>query len=237
MKAIIMAAGVGSRISRHLHELPKCCVEIAGAPLICQTVRTLHALAHVDITVITGYHSEKVEEVLAHEDVHLLRNPVFRVTNSMASLWWARHLLDGSDDVVVMNGDVYAEPAVYRNLFDDKRSPLLLADSSRISEADYRFQWDADSRLVKFGKDLSDSETSGEYVGMGILHAADVIAFREDVCRMVMEEKYGCWWEDALYQRIAQHGTIYVKDVSGLFWGEVDYVEDLERIRAFAKDI
>ena len=45
----------------------------------------------------------------------------------------------------------------------------------------------------------------------------------------IIDEKYAGWWENVLYALSAEH-DVYVKDVDGIFWAEVDFIEDYERI-------
>jgi NDP-sugar pyrophosphorylase family protein len=42
------------------------------------------------------------------------------------------------------------------------------------------------------------------------------------------------WWEDALYSMIPEGVPVYAHDVAGIFWGEVDYVKDYERLQRWA---
>ena len=45
-------------------------------------------------------------------------------------------------------------------------------------------------------------------------------------------EQYTSWWEDVLYQLSTDY-DVFVRDVAGHFWAEVDYIEDYERIMAY----
>ncbi len=51
---------------------------------------------------------------------------------------------------------------------------------------------------------------------------------------MVKEEKYDLWWENVLYDHIDVE-PVHVVDVPDLFWAEVDYVQDYERIKEYVK--
>jgi choline kinase len=141
MKALIMAAGVGSRISRHLHERPKCCVDVGGKPLIRYTFELLFKMGIADVAIVTGYQESYIIQALDGLKYTRYFNPFYRITNSIASVWRAQDFLTGLDDIMVMNGDVFIEEKVLEIVLNDARSPVMYADSSRIKEADYRFQW------------------------------------------------------------------------------------------------
>lgn len=225
-----MAAGVGSRISRHLQNQPKCCVDIEGKPLIKTTMELLNRRGLTQVAIVTGYQEKFIHQALEGFQYTRYFNPFYRVANSVSSVWFARDFLAG--DTIIMNGDVFMEDAVLDQLLADTRSPLLLSDSTRITEADYRFQW-ADERLLKYGKQLSNEETTGEYVGIAKLSREYMVGFRQRVIEAVGGEDYACWWEDIIYRTVDQGAEVHVKDIAGLFWAEVDYIEDYERIKAF----
>lgn len=235
MKALIMAAGVGSRISRHLHDRPKCCVDVGGKPLIRYTFELLRKMGIVDIAIVTGYQESYIVQALDGLKYTRYFNPFYRITNSIVSAWRAQDFLSGIDDVVVMNGDVFVEERVLQRILNDSRSPVMFADSSRIREADYRFQW-RDERLLKYGKELKDEETSGEYVGIGKIKGKELWEFKQRVIDYVNKEDYHCWWEDAIYRRLGEEKPVYVEDLAGLFWAEVDFIEDYHRIQEFVQN-
>ncbi len=234
MKVLIMAAGVGSRISRHLQNQPKCCVDINGKPLIRVTFELLNRKGLTNIALVTGYQEKYIHHALEGFQYARYFNPFYRVANSVSSAWFARDFLAG-DDLIIMNGDVFMEDAVLDQLLHDDRSPLLLGDSTRIAEADYRFCW-KNNKLTKYGKELDNVETTGEYVGIARLKKDDLVDFRQEVIECVSKEDYNCWWEDVIYRTINQGRNVYVKDIAGNFWAEVDYIEDYERIKKFMKN-
>ena len=234
MRVLIMAAGVGSRISRHLQNHPKCCVDVEGKPLIKTTMELLNRRGLNNVAIVTGYQEKYIHQALEGFQYARYFNPFYRVANSISSVWFARDFLAG-DDLIIMNGDVFLEDAVLDALLADARSPLLLSDSTRIQEADYRFQW-ADERLLKYGKELSNEETTGEYVGIAKLSREYVVSFRQRVIEAVAAEDYNCWWEDVIYRTVDAGEDVHIQDIAGQFWAEVDYIEDYERIKVFVRN-
>ncbi len=232
MKALIMAAGVGSRISRHLQGQPKCCVDLKGKPLIRHTLEKLNNKGITDVAIVTGYQERYIHQALEGCSYTRFFNPFFRVANSISSAWFARDFLTGEQDLMIMNGDVFLEDSVLDIILAESRSPVMISDSSRIEDADYRFNWQ-DDKLRRYGKELTPAETTGEYVGIGIIKAEEVYPFRQAVIDAVTTEDYQCWWEDVIYRRVEQGADIHIKDINGHFWAEVDYIEDYERIKDF----
>lgn len=116
----------------------------------------------------------------------------------------------------------------------DNRSPLLFSDSTRIGEADYRFNWEND-HLLKYGKDLSNEETTRGIRRYCKTEPGFLVGFRQRVVDAMSTEDYQCWWEDIIYRTIDRGDEVFIRDIAGKFWAEVDYIEDYERIRAFMR--
>lgn len=236
MKAVIMVAGVGSRLSKTLKHLPKCLMAFDGETILSRNVRILKEHGIDDVVVVSGYRSSLVAEELRGGATCVV-NPFFRVTNSLASLWFAARQVDLYDDLLLFNGDVVYEEAVLRRALDAERSPTMLIDTSVIEGADYRLAVE-NEYVVNQGKDLSDEQTSGEYVGIAKLGRDFVPVYLSRVRELVeRDERYGMWWEEALFViRDDFRMKIYVTDVRGLFWAEADYTEDVERIGRWFKE-
>jgi choline kinase len=226
MKVFILAAGIGSRLSRASQDRPKCLLPLGGRPMICWMLDRFERHGLNDVTLITGYKRETIVAELG-DRVRYRHNPFFRVTNSIASLWFARDLLTGP--ALIVNGDLFFEDRLLDLVLGDTRSPVLFADTSRTVGADYRFRLEAD-RIVGYGKDIPDAETHAEYVGIGRVAAADMPAFRTRLEKLVEGEHHDKWWEDVLYSWIPEKRSVFASDVKGVFWAEADFVQDYERI-------
>ena len=228
MKAIIMAAGKGTRISRDIGGKPKCTLDLNGKTLIETTVNLLKKKGINKIYIITGYKHKEIENNFDKELISFYYNPFFEVTNSLASLWFARDIINDDEDIIFLNGDVFCEEKVLDRIIKTKKSPVLFADTTRIEDADYRFNF-SDGILKKFGKELSNQETTGEYIGYAKIKANDIEFFKKRMFECIENGNYNKWWEDILYSMVEER-KIYVDDLKGLFWAEIDYIEDYERI-------
>ncbi|ACJ75581.1 LicC-like protein [Thermosipho africanus TCF52B] len=225
MKAILLAAGKGTRFSRKISNIPKSLVDIKGKPLILRTIEMLRQ-NNIDVSVILGYKRELFLEIL--DEVKVYYNPFYSVTNSIASLWFAKDEFSGKEDIIVANADVYWDREILKTLCNSKEDILMLYDSSRKEEGDYLFYVE-DNILKDHGKELLPEKISGEYVGVSIIRKEFQEKFRERLELLISQEKYDLWWENVLYSFIDER-NVYVKDIKGLFWGEVDYIEDYYRI-------
>lgn len=159
MKALLLAAGRGTRISRYLGGNPKCTVDIGGQKLIQYTIDLLRKKGITDIAMVLGYRADVIERTLEGQNITFYKNPFFDVTNSIASAWFARDFLKGDGDTLIMNADVYLEESLLDRILACQKSPVMFADGTRKEEADYKFQYH-DGKLEKYGKELTGSDIS-----------------------------------------------------------------------------
>lgn len=231
MRAILMAAGVGSRLGQSVNQ-PKCTLDVNGEPLIRHTVRMLKA-NNIDVAIVVGYKKEMVMDALEGLNVTYFYNPFYKVTNSMGSLWFAKDFIDAKKQLILGNADVYWNQDILDMLVSDNRDAVMLSDASRVDCGDYFFQIEQD-RIVQYGKHLTRENRDSEYVGLAKLNASFLPGFKKRLEQCVENEIYNMWWENVLYQYSKQI-PVYALDVSGHFWGEVDYMNDYDRILNYVK--
>ena len=222
MKAIIMAAGVGKRLLGLNMNKPKCLLTAGSETLIRRSVNLLVNKGISDITVIVGYEADLIRNELK-KDVAYFENPHFLTTNSIMSLWYAKDLLE--DNVLLLNGDLYYEHGILDYAKNQTNPVVMLADSTRIDNADYRFSFSGD-QIIQFGKHLTNQETDGEYVGIVRIDQCFIKTFKQTLEEMITAGKSNIWWEDVLYSFISKQIPIHFYDVAGTFWSEVDTLQD-----------
>jgi len=228
MKAILLAAGKGTRISRMVQDIPKSALPVNGVPMIRQTVDLLQKRGF-EIIVCVGYQQDVVREALKGYDVTYYCNPFYDVTNSIASLWFAREEL--MEDCLIMNADVFFSDAILQMVMADEHQAVMLVDKSRRVNGDYFFATTDNGCIKKYGKDLPLQYRSCEYVGISKISEGFMPVFKARLEKLINESKHDKWWEDVVYSFTDKDEyQIHTKDVEGLFWSEIDYFDDYERI-------
>lgn len=118
-KAVILAAGVGSRL-RPLTDLrPKPLVEVNGTPILHNALYQLEAVGVEEVTIIVGYRKDAIQYACGSRfgrlEINYVESTVFDRTGSAYSLWLARDALL-SDDCYLLEGDVFFEEDALRCL-------------------------------------------------------------------------------------------------------------------------
>jgi choline kinase len=96
--ALLLAAGVGSRLAPLTDGVPKCLVCMSGVPILERLVRSLDGHGFERLVIVTGYKAETISDYLGTSfggiAIEYIVSPLFETTNNIYSLWLARHLID-----------------------------------------------------------------------------------------------------------------------------------------------
>ena len=104
--AIIMAAGLSSRLAPISYEKPKGLLRVHGEVLIERQIRQLQEAGITDITVVVGYKKEYFFYLASKFGVHIKVNPQYATRNNNYTLWLVR---DRLDNTYVCSSDDYFE--------------------------------------------------------------------------------------------------------------------------------
>lgn len=228
MKAIILAAGRGTRISDEIGPIPKSTLKIAGKPIIRRTVELLQQY-HIEVAVCTGYRRRKIEETLKGLEVSYFNNPFYDVTNNIASLWFAQAFLK-EDDCIILSADIVFAGDLLEKLLVVSGDLVMVTDSGRIMDGDYFFHMNPDGTIGKFGPDIPPKERDCEYVGLARISSSCVTDFRKKLIELIDEGKTQCYFEYVFFSYIGDPEIrLTTLDVAGSTWREVDRMDDYRK--------
>jgi choline kinase len=236
-RAIILAAGEGSRLRPHTLDRPKCLVEVDGKSLLERQLAVLRAQSVEDIVVIGGYRTE----MLARPGIRMHLNPRFAETNMVWTLFCAADEIDG--EVLICYGDiVYSRDVLSRVMASD--APIAVAidldwesywrarNEDPLSDAE-TLKLDASGRILEIGqKPKSLDQIQGQYMGLFKLTGAGIDVFKKffdraksngSLAGKPIEKAY----MTDLLQAIALEFPVQSVPVHG-GWVEIDTVSDLQ---------
>jgi choline kinase len=172
MKAIILAAGRGSRMKDLTDERPKCLVELHGQALLDLQLEALRSAGISEIAIVTGYRREALEG----RGLVTFHNPRWADTNMVSSLDCARAWL-AAEPCIVSYSDIFYAPTAVRSLMDCPASLALTYDPHWLALWTRRFgdplldaetfRLGGDGRLTEIGNQpVSVDQVQGQYMGL-----------------------------------------------------------------------
>lgn len=143
-KAVIMAAGFGSRFVPLTLETPKGLLEVLGEPMIERQIRQLHEAGITDISIIVGYMKERFEYLADKYGVSLIYNPEFTDKNTLASLYHAREAFRGAN-TYILSSDNWLRENLYHAYEPDA---WYAAEHSEGDTSEWVLETDAKGRIT-----------------------------------------------------------------------------------------
>jgi choline kinase len=234
--AVILVAGVGSRLRPITDDRPKALVDIAGETILGRACRLLWAAGTRRFVLATGYREDSVRQAVQTLDGEFVfcRNDDYASTQNSVSLALCAHALEGRA-FLKLDGDVVFEPAVIERLLaaaDAADELRVLVDSRRARDAEAMKIRSDGACILEFGKGLGIDDSQAETIGIEWLSAKAGQRVLDAITAHVERGQRGLYYED-VYSELLQAGALSASaiEVGDLAWTEVDTFEDLERAR------
>lgn len=241
MKAIILAAGRGSRMKHLTDDRPKCLVELRGKPLLDWQLAALREAGIGQIAVVTGYR----RELLAGRGLTEFHNPRWAETNMVSSLACAQEWLQ-AEPCIVSYSDIFYGARAVESLLECLAALAVTYDPNWLELWTHRFgdplldaetfRLSPDHTLAEIGnKPKSVGEVQGQY--MGLLRFtpagwAEVLRIRAGLTASECDSMH----MTGTLQKVIEAGRIPVAAVPYAGeWGEVDSDDDLAAYHAEPK--
>jgi L-glutamine-phosphate cytidylyltransferase len=125
--ALLLAAGIGSRLAPLTDTMPKCLVSVAGMPILERLVRALDAHGIERLVIVVGYRAGMIRDYLGESfggiTVEYIEDSLFATTSTLYSLWLARQAID--EPFLIIESDVVFDTPLL--------APLLQGDRIAVS--------------------------------------------------------------------------------------------------------
>jgi choline kinase len=226
-KAIILAAGVGSRLRPLTDALPKCLLEVGGRTILDHEMAALERNGITDVIVVVGYCADRIRRHLGGR-ARYVDNERYEHTNSLYSLWLTRdELASGS---LVLNSDVLAPSQLFDRLLQSPDPDAILVERGDAFEPEDMKVTLQGSHVVDFGKDLVRERAHAHNVGVAQFSAEGGPRLAGCLERLVATGHENDW-VPAAFREFAGHWPLVAVATDGLPWIEIDYPDDLRRAR------
>lgn len=231
MRAIILAAGRGSRLNGNAGNLPKCLLNVGGMTILERQIRSLESIGVDHFRIVIGYQAETVisaSKMLLGSKVDFVLNSHYGVTNTAVSLALALH--DSCEPFYYLNGDVVTGVETYHRLADAPARSAMAVDYKKCRFEEVKVLV-AGERIVHIGKHLPPDDAHGEFIGIARFDGGLTAELRKAALRMTQHNgKLMAYFEEPL-EAILEHCPATAVDVSDVPTIEIDFPEDLKYAR------
>ena len=243
VKALIIAAGLGSRLKKHTENLPKCMLDFGGKTLLQRQLEAYNKNNIKDISLIRGYKKEKIN----YKGLRYFENKDYKNNNILNSIFYAEKIINGN--IIISYSDILFDPTVVQRTMESNHDISVVVDidwrgyyvgrkDHPISEAE-NVIFNSNNEVEKIGKiNTGNEEVHGEFIGMIKLSNRGAEIFKEHFHRLKK-----IYWNKP-FQRAKIFQKAYLTDFiqelvdigikvhcviieSG--WKEIDTVEDYKK--------
>ena len=239
MKAVILAAGLGTRLAPLTNDRPKCLVPVLGRAILDRMIERLGQAGIRDVIVVTGYFADAVKAHLAGSQDALARravtvfNPRYKDWGNFFSVLVAKQAI-GDDDFVLLDGDVLLAAEIVPRLVAAPGPAALAIDCVECGDEEMKAVLDATGKVVNLSKKVNPKTAVGESIGVARLDRPVVPAFFQELEKLIAAGRTDEFYE-AAYVNMMKQGTVFnVVEVTGLPWTEIDDRADLARAEELA---
>lgn len=236
MKALILNSGMGSRMGVLTSEHPKCMTEISYKETILSRQLKMIADAGIEeVVMTTGLFDSVLVNYCQELDlpIHItyVKNPVYKDTNYIFSIYCAREYLD--DDIIMMHGDLVFENEVFDSVVKSEKSCMTVSSTLPLPDKDFK--------AVIHNGYISNIgiEFFNEAMAAQPLYKLDKDIWKvwlDNIVNFCEHNNVKCYAENA-FNEISSISRIYPLDVKNLLCSEIDNPEDLAIVSNKLKEV
>lgn len=229
-KALILAAGLGTRLAPITNDRPKSLVPVNGKPILIKQIENLKSNGIVDITIVSGYKSDVLKDAV-HEnypEINIVESVDYAKTNNMYSAYIGIKAMFPDENLspfYMMNADVFYDASVITALEKMSAPNLVVVDIGRYIEESMKVI-EKNGRLVAISKQISPKDALGCSIDVYKLGADGGEAFYKRCCEYIEEKKELKMWSEVALNDAFADAIFQACPLKGR-WFEIDNHEDL----------
>ncbi|MFZ4399044.1 MAG: sugar phosphate nucleotidyltransferase [Bacteroidales bacterium] len=240
MKAVILAAGIASRLRPLTNNTPKCLLKVGEKTILQLSIENLIANNIIDLVIVTGYLEDQIKDFISINfpllNVTFIYNDVYDSTNNIYSLWLAKDALLG-EEMLLMDSDIIFDPQIITALLTSGYENCLALKRHKVSDEEIKVKVDNNGRVLEISKIVSPSIAIGESIGIEKFGKRTLDKLFEVIERKVIKEKMvNIFYEVAFEEMIKTGEDIFIVDTTEYICMEIDTEADLNTAATIMKN-
>ncbi|ATD54293.1 sugar phosphate nucleotidyltransferase [Clostridium chauvoei] len=224
MRAILLAAGMGTRLRPLTLDTPKSLIKVNGMPLAERQIQFLKEKGIDEIIIVTGYLNEKFEYLKNKYGVTLVYNDKYNVYNNIYTMFLVREFLK---DSYVIDADVY----INRNfLLEKPKTSTYFSAYKKDVKNEWKIIFDENNKVSDI--EVMDGQGEGHILsGVSYWSKKDAEVIIKDLERVIENEDFSnFYWDDIVKDNIKKL-DLYINKIEEDDIFEIDSIEDLEYVK------
>jgi len=233
MKAVILAAGIASRLKPLTDNTPKCLLKVGDKSILERTIDNIAINGIKDIIVVTGYLREMIENFLTEKYPELnftfLYNNKYDSTNNIYSLWITKDVVLGHD-MLLMDSDIVFDSRILGQLLNSEYENCLAVNSSEeVGEEEVKVLLNDDGSIKEISKIIDPKLAIGESIGIQKFDKDFVWRLFTILDRRILDKNAVDIFYEVAFEEAIKNGTkIFSIDVENYKCMEIDTAEDFK---------
>lgn len=227
MRAIILAAGMGTRLRPLTEHTPKSLIKVLGEPMAERQIRFLKEKGIDDIIIVTGYLHESFDYLKEKYGVKLIHNDKYDVYNNIYTMYLVREYLQ---DSYVTEADVY----MARNYFETSfETSTYFTGIKENFKGEWILRFDENERVHEI--EVGDGS---DYIMSGVSYwtKEDGLLIKEKLEEVIHSGDFEkIFWDDIVRNNF-ENLNVHIKKIDTHDWFEIDSLEDLKSAEEFIKN-
>lgn len=222
MRAIILAAGMGTRLRPLTDNTPKGLVKVAGMPMVERQIIGLKEKGIDDIIVVTGYLSEKFDYLKDKYGIKTIHNEKYDIYNNIYTMYLVREYLA---DSYVIESDIFMN----NNVIDTNLNrSTYFGKVARDFKKEWIIRAENDNKI----KEIITGASKEDIIFHGISYWTDKDA---NIISKGIEEAIengsfdNMYWDDIIMKNV-ENLDLYLKELDEEDVFEIDSIKDLENV-------
>lgn len=235
MKAVILAAGVSSRLGTLTKDRPKCMLPIFNKKtLIKYQIEKLKKMGikEKNIFIIAGYKINVLKNHLKDTKVHIIFNPKFKEWNNIYTFYLISKIteISNNDKFILLNSDTFFHEDILAKLINASAVNCVVLDIFKKLGWEEMKVLTKNNRVLRFGKDIPIEKATGEYIGLAKFRKGDLMLLFYVIERLIQNGNTDMWYEIA-FNYITDKLEIEYIDTNKKPWIEIDTIEDYNKAK------
>jgi len=229
-KALILAAGFGSRLAPITDTVPKSLVPVNGKPILFKQIENLIENGITDITIISGYKADVLEKAVHVNwpDIHVVESVDYATTNNMYSAWLGIKSMYPDGNIapfLMMNADVFFDCSVLTELLAVSCPNAVVVDMGRYIEESMKVV-EKGGRLIAISKKITPEDALGSSIDVYKFDCDGGRAFFNRCTDYIVDKKELKLWSEVALNDAFADAVFQACPLIGR-WLEIDNHEDL----------